>query len=87
MKCPNCGKEISNDSLFCEYCGAKINFAVNNSTDKPKVKWGLLILGIVMFGVGGYFMIESGSIIGILMLLVIGGIIGFAAYRSGKAKQ
>ncbi len=24
MKCPNCGKEIANDSQFCEFCGAKI---------------------------------------------------------------
>jgi len=25
MKCNNCGQEISNDSNFCEFCGAKIN--------------------------------------------------------------
>ena len=25
MKCTNCGKEIANDSVFCEYCGAKTN--------------------------------------------------------------
>ena len=24
MKCPKCGNEIANDSLFCEYCGEKI---------------------------------------------------------------
>jgi predicted nucleic acid-binding Zn ribbon protein len=24
MNCPNCGKNIDNDSQFCEYCGAKI---------------------------------------------------------------
>ena len=24
MKCPKCGKEIANDSVFCNYCGAKI---------------------------------------------------------------
>lgn len=24
MKCPNCGKEITDDSLYCEYCGAKV---------------------------------------------------------------
>ena len=23
MKCNNCGKEIDDDSLFCEFCGAK----------------------------------------------------------------
>ena len=24
MKCPKCGKEIANDSVFCEYCGNPI---------------------------------------------------------------
>ena len=24
MKCPKCGKEIANDSNFCEYCGERI---------------------------------------------------------------
>ena len=24
MKCPNCGKEIAKDSIYCEYCGNKI---------------------------------------------------------------
>lgn len=24
MKCPNCNKKIENDSVFCEYCGAKV---------------------------------------------------------------
>jgi predicted nucleic acid-binding Zn ribbon protein len=24
MKCPKCGKEIANDSVFCEFCGTKV---------------------------------------------------------------
>lgn len=24
MKCPKCGKEIANDSVFCEYCGTQL---------------------------------------------------------------
>mgnify|MGYP003488667671 CR=1 FL=1 len=24
MNCPNCGKNIDNDSQFCEYCGARL---------------------------------------------------------------
>ena len=27
MKCPNCGKEIANDSVFCEFCGTKLERA------------------------------------------------------------
>lgn len=33
MKCPNCGKEITDDSLFCEHCGAKVKTS-NNQLDK-----------------------------------------------------
>ena len=29
MKCTNCGKEIDNNSNFCEFCGAKQNIAEN----------------------------------------------------------
>ncbi len=25
MKCPNCGKQIANDSSFCEWCGIRIS--------------------------------------------------------------
>ena len=25
MKCKHCGKEIDNDSVFCKFCGAKVN--------------------------------------------------------------
>ena len=24
MKCPNCNRDVENDSVFCEYCGAKL---------------------------------------------------------------
>ena len=25
MRCPNCGKEIADDSLFCEFCGKRVD--------------------------------------------------------------
>lgn len=58
MKCPKCGKEIANDSQFCEYCGTKINLV---STDEKKTKsykpiWitlitiiSALILGFIVY--------------------------------------
>ena len=29
MKCPNCGAEIANDSLFCEFCGKPVKLQRN----------------------------------------------------------
>ena len=31
FKCPNCGASISEDSLFCKYCGNKIDDGVKRS--------------------------------------------------------
>lgn len=31
MKCPNCGKEISADSNFCIFCGAKVSHVSRQS--------------------------------------------------------
>ena len=84
IRCTNCGKEIANDSQFCEYCGAKVSCGEDKATDIPKVKWIQLILGIIGFVVGGYFMLRSGGWLGRLMLLAIVGIIAFAAYKNKK---
>ena len=33
MFCTNCGKQIPNDSVFCEFCGTKIDNA--KAADEP----------------------------------------------------
>ncbi len=38
MKCTNCGKEIDNNSTFCEFCGAKIKFL----DKKIGIRWLLI---------------------------------------------
>jgi hypothetical protein len=45
MKCPNCGKEIANDSVFCEFCGAKVEVAKQsqvsyNGQEHPMMSFG-----------------------------------------------
>ena len=42
MKCPNCQKEIKDDSVFCEYCGTRVNqLPINNTAVNDKeVKLG-----------------------------------------------
>lgn len=37
-KCPVCGKEIQNDTPFCPWCGAKLNFNTENS-NTPDHQW------------------------------------------------
>lgn len=34
MYCRNCGCEIDNDSLFCRYCGKKIESKYNSKSDE-----------------------------------------------------
>lgn len=33
MKCPNCGKEIADDKLYCEYCGAEFSIVDDVNLD------------------------------------------------------
>ena len=39
MKCPKCGNEIANDSLFCEYCGTQI---IKDEVKRIDIRWCLL---------------------------------------------
>ena len=32
MKCPNCGKETAEDSIFCEQCGTKLEKKKSHKT-------------------------------------------------------
>ena len=50
MKCPHCDRKVANDSIFCEYCGAKIS---KNS----KTSWIVLaiVLGIAIQCLFGFF--------------------------------
>lgn len=38
MKCPKCGKEVANDNLFCEYCGAQ----TKRGNKQVDIRWALL---------------------------------------------
>ena len=37
MKCPKCGNEIANDSVFCESCGAKLNLAPSKLKESSRI--------------------------------------------------
>lgn len=86
MKCSNCGREIAEDSKFCKFCGTNISCTDDNdnSTNKPTIKWGRLMLGVIGVIIGGYAMLRSGGIVSILSFCCIMGIIVFLAYKSKK---
>lgn len=43
MKCPNCGKEIANDSQFCEHCGTQVMTSIQG-VNSALVAWIMFIL-------------------------------------------
>lgn len=80
MKCEKCGKEIDNDSKFCEGCGTTIEGATQNESKKKKgvrfkdlpkkQKITRIIIACVCFLVAG--------------ILIIGGAVGGASRASSK---
>ena len=53
MKCPKCGKEIANDSNFCEFCGERIiNPVLGSSKSNAKLKVFGICTGLLLFVIG-----------------------------------
>ena len=48
MKCQSCGREIANDSKFCEFCGAKIS-----KQNSHKSLWIAIVVGICVILLAG----------------------------------
>ena len=56
MYCPNCGKELDDNSIFCRYCGVKIdedeNDMENNAQTSPVPRWNnttlIMVISIVV---------------------------------------
>lgn len=68
MFCWKCGKEVSPDSKFCEYCGSALNHGQEeNATDIPPKKGNgkkviisvIAAVLVVAIGVGGFFGIKK----------------------------
>lgn len=56
MKCSYCGKEIAEDSVFCEFCGKKLNKNVGRNKNRSRLLIGIcavliLIAGTILWGV------------------------------------
>lgn len=48
MKCPKCGKELADDSAFCEFCGAEILQSGNRIAYKVDVRIPLFVSTILI---------------------------------------
>ncbi len=92
MYCPKCGKKVSEDDLFCKYCGSKIEkneevkaeVIVENNNKSEENKNGLrtasIVLGILAL-VGNLFIVFSFLSV---FLSVIGLILALCATKKGK---
>lgn len=60
MKCSKCGKEIANDSKFCEYCGTKV--IVSKSKNTIWISFTVILSLCVAGGVVGYLLYDSDNI-------------------------
>ena len=69
MKCPKCGKEIANDSNFCEYCGEQMG----KSEYRVHVKW-LLYVAMLFTCILNYFIVEvqtyEAGIVGFCLMII-----------------
>ena len=50
MKCPECGKEIANDSQFCEFCGAQLNRVKESAGESVMHVRGFLRVSSLLVG-------------------------------------
>ncbi len=82
MKCSKCGKEIANDSLFCEYCGTEIkkdNANKESNTKRVDIRWALLpamlmatFMVMCIWGIGTCEMfIVQNAYLGVILSIII----------------
>lgn len=72
MFCSNCGKEISNQANYCQYCGHRIIESRNMETS-PSSQIAAAILCFCLGGIGVHRFYVGKIGTGILMILTIGG--------------
>ena len=71
MKCSKCGKEIADDSQFCEFCGAKVIRDRRGFEGKPGMKWLWLVLGLIgLVVLGWYAFLRTYGLFRLVVLIV-----------------
>ena len=66
MKCQKCGREIANDSKFCEFCGAEVkkNQVGKTSTveSKNSREWIYIVFAVILISLVGYVLYEHSKL-------------------------
>ena len=66
MKCQSCGKEIANDSKFCEFCGAEVKKSQKGGTStvetKESRKWIYVTFAVILISLFGYVLYEHSKL-------------------------
>lgn len=74
MNCPNCGAEINDNAVVCQFCGKEVTKTVDaqlpNVSEKPWVTTFLLCWFLGLIGAHRFYTGKKGT--GILMLLTGG---------------
>ena len=65
MFCPECGKQLSDDSVFCEYCGARVDDEGSGAPQVQKSGSNNIIPVII----GGIILV---TVVGVLLFYVMG---------------
>lgn len=85
MKCPSCGREIANDSRFCEFCGVKVADSaphgehrqtqnIVNSTDDVETSKPPTVISDKLWMYVGFGVIGFGSLTAMLVFCKVGAI-------------
>ena len=88
MYCPNCGKEIPDDSTFCEFCGSRIEEGAGGKvhTDFGEDDIASSANGKNASGGSSKNLETNPVVIGVLVLAIVVLTSGFILVRSGKGK-
>jgi len=66
MKCQSCGKEIANDSKFCEFCGAEVKKNQMGRTSTVESKnlrgWIYIVFTVILISLVGYVLYEHSKL-------------------------